>query len=118
MAENEIVLSDLFQQGIEDSEQRLKAIEKFYDVEGINLKTDLNNHHIEALVQIDFIQKLAKDEWKCDLGLNDVTDLFKELRVSHERKGRKEGVEMLRTFVIDALGESKKGLSNLLGIPQ
>jgi hypothetical protein len=55
MAENEIVLSDLFQQGMEDSEQRLKAIEKFFDTEGINLKTDLNNSHIEALVQIDFI---------------------------------------------------------------
>lgn len=116
MSENEIVLADLFQSSVEDNEQRLKAIEKFYDVEGINLKTDLNNQHIEALVQIDFIQKLAKDEWKCDLGMNNITDLFKELRVSHDRKGRKEGVEMLRTFIIDAMGESKKGLSSLLGI--
>lgn len=113
---NEVDLSSIFGGSGERSE-RLKAIQEFYTSKGINLKTDLSNKHIEAIVQIDLINTYLNDTWDINLQLDKATTLFKELRVSKDRKGRKEYVESMKSFIIDTLGEGNKGtLRKVLGL--
>jgi hypothetical protein len=113
--ETEISLQDIFGSTTEEKELKLEALRDFYSSDNLDLKTDLNNEHIEAIVQIDLIQKYVKDEWDIDLKLNDATDLFKRLRVSHNRKGRTEFVEALKTFVMDTLGD-KSTIRKVMGL--
>ena len=97
-----------------EESERFAVLKTFFEPEGINFKTDLGDESIKAISIVEFIDSVIEDEFKVKLDLKGITDLFKQLRVSRKREGRKEGIRGL----IGKEEEDEKGiLRKALGIP-
>lgn len=106
------VFEDIFSSG---QNEKLETIRDFYNKQNINFKTDLDSADLECITKIDFINNICKKEFKSDLKLTFLTGLFKELKVSHKRKGRSEWVEVMKTIILDEL-QYKSAMRRALGI--
>jgi hypothetical protein len=105
--EREAPLEDIF--GTEEA--TAKALIELVKTERINLLTELNMEEIQALV----IGEIVGEHLRRTIGstlLLDLCKLYKELKVSYNRKGRTEIVG-LGTF-IGTFTEEKKGKMGLL----
>jgi len=87
-----------------------RLLEEVYSTKNINLKTDLTDRTIIALVQLDaFAQKFNSPLAKL------VSKNFKELSVSKKRKGRSEFVQVSRAMQPSLEIEAPEPRSRLLG---
>lgn len=64
----------------------------------IELKTDLSEEQIQAIIQIEYDNKFIKEKWGIDLGLDIFTKDVKRHYVSVNRKGRGEFVEAIKSI--------------------
>ena len=90
----DIDLNSLFSGNQMQNESQAKAeiVKSLMDKDNVNRVTELDNYEIGLLAQLAVIQKIAKNPFLEKFG-NEI----KELKISHERKGRNEVVELGKT---------------------
>lgn len=98
-----------------DETERYKAIKDFYDKEdeNIDFKTDLSKDEIALITAIEYEHDLIKSEFGVDVGLKDLTKAYKDHKVSENRKGRSEWVDVLRGEVKE---DNESKIKKLLGL--
>jgi len=78
-----------------DSENDLgKVITELFKAEGLTKKTDLRRNEVNRIALLYAIAKKYKFK-----ELEDIIDVFLELRISIDRKGRKEIVDVARSII-------------------
>ena len=89
-----VPLADAFEAFDSDSDQALKSAKTLFeaDNENIRLRTDLSDHEIKLLSKLRYFHKLVDIE-----GLDQILIEFMMLKVSKDRKSRKEFVETVKT---------------------
>ena len=87
---------NMFDGQTEDPNQHLKEL---LSIDGqLDGKTDLSTKHINALIKLDFLANFLGERDKesgnivPDPSIKAIIDNFKRLRISHDRKSRKEFV--------------------------
>jgi len=111
MTEKENPLNQFFDTSAEESE-KYQVLKGFYDEIGIELKTDLRNSEIDAIIKTEFFEDILKDEFGLMIDLKGFTKQYKTHLVSRDRKGREEAMKVLssdndkeKTIIQKLLGE-------------
>lgn len=74
-----------------------KALLKFFEKVNLEFKTDLSYSQILAISQMAYDNEYWKtSDLKIDQGLDKIAVYFMMVVVSHDRKGRLEGMEVLK----------------------
>lgn len=69
---------------------------EFFTVENIEEKTELSREDLQNVLEIEYMNNYFKETYKIDLGLDKVTKAFKLHMVSLDRKGRTEGMDVMK----------------------
>ncbi len=105
-------LDNLFDQ---EENERAKMVREFFSAkdENINFKTDLDNEEISLIAKLELQHNLINQFYGIETHYLEATRLFKELKISHRRKGRKEWVEVAKP---DQRQDDKSGIRKILGL--
>ena len=107
--EQEKRLEEVF--GLEEA--TAKMIVELIKSERINLLTDLTFEEIQALTVAETFGKWINEKFSCNV-LEDICQLYKELKVSIGRRGRTEIIE-LGTFAGIGMEEKRLKLGGIMG---
>jgi hypothetical protein len=103
--EKQIIQNDLTDQF------KLKMVEEVYSTTDVELKTDLNNAEIIAITKGKLFSKTFNTPIISELCLT-----LMELKISKDRKGRKEFVEIAKSLLTPTLEEQSSSIpQRLLG---
>jgi hypothetical protein len=85
---------------------------EFYQKEGVEQKSELDREDIKNCMEIEYQDNYFATEWKVELHLTQfVTEPFERKMVSNERKGRTEGMEVMKAQELHIGEEARtKGL--------
>lgn len=104
-------IESFFDSSPEESE-RYQILKTFYEELGIEMKTDLKNREIDAIVKTEYFQDILETEFGLKMELKDLTKQYKTHLVSRDRKGRDEAMRVLaseadkqKTLMQKILGE-------------
>ena len=76
--------------------EKIKALKDFFSSDkDINMKTDVKRAEIPDYARLEFMDNYFDKNFGVKLGLTDMLKVIKELRVSDDRKGRKEAFMVL-----------------------
>jgi len=106
-------LDDLTEDLTKEETAGVQSVKTLFDISkkdgksDIDLKTELTDNEIINSAMVEFIEGLPnKDLGKAEFVINGLTDKFKRLKVSKERKGRTEAVEIFRSEMTGDVSKS------------
>ena len=104
-------IESFFDSSPEESE-KYQILKTFYDENGIEMKTDLKNREVDAIVKTEFFEGILLEEFGLAMDLKSLTKAYKTHLVSRDRQGREEAMRVLasdadkqKTLMQKLLGE-------------
>jgi len=92
--------------GAISTEDKMKIVEEFFKKSDVETKTDLDNLEIDCIIKMLYLDEFIRKEWNYDIKYDDMAKLYMMLKISHERKSRKEFVEIMKTYILDVFGQN------------